>query len=66
MDAAVLGRVCEAFQDFHPYFAPPFARKPWRERSGQYLQGLLVRSQQRRNAENLNVCGALRNMAGKL
>ena len=54
MDAAALERVYEAFQDFHAYFAPAFGRKQWRERSGQYLQGLLVQSEERRNAENLS------------
>ena len=33
---------------------PAFGRKQWRERSGQYLQGLLVQCQERRNAENLS------------
>ena len=54
MDAAVVERVHEAFQDFHAYFAPAFGRKQWRERSGQYRQGLLVQSEERRNAENLS------------
>ena len=54
MDAAALDRVYEAFQDFHDYSAPVFGRKQWRERSGQYLQALLVQSQERRNAENLS------------
>ena len=54
MDAAALDRVYEAFQDFHDYCAPVFGRKQWRERSGQYLQALLVQSQERRNAENLS------------
>ena len=54
MDAADLEVVYEAFQDFHAYFASAFGRKQWRERSGQYLQGLLVQSQERRNAENLS------------
>ena len=44
----------EAFPDFHARFAPVFAHKQSRERSGQYLQGLLVQSQERRNAENLS------------
>ena len=47
MDAAALDRVYEAFQDFHDYCAPVFGRKQWRERSGQYLQALLVQSQER-------------------
>ena len=54
MDAAALERVYEAFQKFHSYFALAFGRKQWRERSGQYLQGLLVQSEERRNAENLS------------
>ena len=54
MDAAALDRVYEAFQDFHDYCAPVFGRKQWRERSGQYLQALLVQSHERRNAENLS------------
>ncbi len=54
MDAAALERVYEAFQEFHAYFALAFGRKQWRERSGQHLQGLLVQSQERRNAENLS------------
>ena len=54
MDAAALEGVYEGLQDFHTYFAPVFGRKQWRERGGQYLQGLLVQSQERRNAENLS------------
>ena len=42
-----LDRVYEVFQDFHDYCAPVFGRKQWRERSGQYLQALLVQSQER-------------------
>ena len=54
MDAAALEGVYEGLQDFHAYFAPVFGRKQWRERGGQYLQGLLVQSGERRNAENLS------------
>ena len=54
MDAADLERVYEAFQDFHAYFAPVFGRRESREHSRHYLQGLLVQSQERRNAENLS------------
>ena len=54
MDVADLERVYEAFQDFHDYFAPAFGRQQWREHSRHYLQGLLVQSQERRNAENLS------------
>ena len=53
-DAAALEEVHEALQDFHAYFAPVFGRKQWRERSRQYLQGLLVQSQERCNTENLS------------
>ncbi len=34
MDAAALERVCEAFQEFHAYFAPEFGRKQWRSAAG--------------------------------
>ncbi len=54
MDAADLERVYQAFQDFHDYFAPAFGRRETREHSRHYLQGLLVQSQERRNAENLS------------
>ncbi len=54
MDAAALERARGSFQEFHAYFALAFGRKQWRERSRQYLQGLLVQSQERRNAENLS------------
>ena len=54
MDAADLERVYEAFQDFHAYCAPVFGRKESRAHSRHYLQGLLVQSQERRNAENLS------------
>ena len=54
MDAAALERVYEAFRDFHDYFAPAFGRKQPRKLSRDYLQGLLVQSEERRNAENLS------------
>ena len=54
MDASALEGVYEGLQDFHAYFAPVFGRKQLRERGGQYLQGLLVQSGERRNAENLS------------
>ena len=53
MDAAALERVYGAFQEFHSYFAPVFGRKESQEHSRHYLPGLLVQSQERRNAENL-------------
>ena len=46
MDAAVLERAYEAFQEFHGYFAP--VRKEARENSSHYLQALLVQSDCRR------------------
>ena len=54
MDAAALQQVYEAFREFHDYFAPAFGRKQSRELSRYYLQGLLVQSGERRNAENLS------------
>ena len=54
MDVASFERVYEAFQDFHAYFSPLFGRRESRERSGDYLQAVLVQSQDRRNAENLS------------
>ena len=50
MDAAALERVYEAFRDFHD----AFGRKQPRKLSRDYLQGLLVQSEERRNAENLS------------
>ena len=54
MDAAALEQVCGAFQDFHAYFSPLFGRRESREHGQNYLQALLVQSQDRRNAENLS------------
>ena len=54
MDAVEFQRVYESFEEFHGFFAPVFGRKQWREHSGSYIQGLLVQSQERRNAENLS------------
>ena len=54
MDAVEFQRVYESFEEFHGFFAPAFGRKQWREHSGSYIQGLLVQSQERRNAENLS------------
>ena len=53
MDTAALERVHDAFQEFQAYFTPAFGRKQPRELSRHYLQGLLVQSGERRNAENL-------------
>ena len=54
MDGASFERVYDNFQDFHAFFAASFGRKQWRERSRNYLQGLLVQAGERRNAENLS------------
>jgi SRSO17 transposase len=45
--------VAAAFATFHQEFAPLFGRTEARERSEQYLRGLLVQQTDRRNAENL-------------
>ena len=54
MDAESFERVYDSLQEFHAFFAASFARKQWREHSGNYLQALLVQDQERRNAENLS------------
>ena len=54
MDAAAFEQVYQDFQEFHAYFGPLFGRRETRERSGHYLQALLVQSGERRNAENLS------------
>lgn len=53
MELAEFERVHETFCAFHAEFAPDFGRKQWRENSQDYLQGLLVQSEERRNAENM-------------
>ncbi len=53
MELSEFGRVEAAFRAFHAEFAPDFGRKQWREHSRDYLQGLLVQSEERRNAENM-------------
>lgn len=54
MDPETLGRTNEAFLAFHAEFAPAFGRKQWRQRSQDYLRGLLVQRAERRNAENVS------------
>ena len=54
MDVAAFERVYESFQEFHAFFAVAFGRRQWREHSKNYLQALLVQSQERRNAGNLS------------
>jgi SRSO17 transposase len=53
MDLQEFERIEASFRQFHADFAPAFGRKQWRERSRDYLQGLLVQSAERGNAENL-------------
>jgi len=54
MDPEQFERVHAAFLCFHGEFAPHLGRKQWRERSRDYLRGLLVQSEERRNAENVS------------
>lgn len=53
MELAEFERVYERFCAFHAEFVGDFGRKQWRENSDDYLQGLLVQAQDRRNAENM-------------
>src|SRR5438034_1582374 len=53
MDQAEFDRVAASFAAFHEEFAPLFGRKEARQRSEQYLRGLLVQQTDRRNAENV-------------
>ena len=53
MDVQEFERVYASFRAFHAEFAPTFGCKQWREHSGDYLQGLLVQAEERRNAENM-------------
>jgi SRSO17 transposase len=53
LDPKELERVEAHFQEFHAHFAPAFGRKQWRERSRDYLRGLLTQASERGNAENL-------------
>lgn len=54
MNVAEFARLEESFRAFHAEFAPSFGRKQWRERSRDYLRGLLVQAAERGNAENLS------------
>jgi SRSO17 transposase len=47
-------RIYDSFCAFHAEFAVDFGRKQWREHGRDYLQGLLVQAEERRNAENLS------------
>lgn len=53
MDEGSFDRVAYTLRAFHQYFAPLFGRPEARQRSAQYLRGLLVQQTDRRNAENL-------------
>jgi SRSO17 transposase len=53
LDLQEFDRLEASFRRFHAYFAPAFGRQQWRERSRDYLRGLLVQSGERGNAENL-------------
>jgi SRSO17 transposase len=53
VDLEAFARIEATFQAFHTYFGPAFGRKQWRERSRDYLRGLLVQASERGNAENL-------------
>lgn len=54
MDVAEFDRLEDSFRQFHAEFAPTFGRKQYRERSLDYLRGLLVQAAERGNAENLS------------
>lgn len=53
MDHAQFERVAASFAAFHQEFAALFGRREARQRSEQYLRGLLVQQTDRRNAENV-------------
>src|SRR5262249_24783567 len=54
MDAEQFERVHQAFLAFHGEFAPHLGRKRWQGRTRAYLRGLVVQSEERRNAENVS------------
>src|SRR5947207_4023085 len=53
MDQDEFDQVAASFAAFHEEFAPLFGRKEARQRSEQYVRGLLVQQTDRRNAENV-------------
>ena len=53
MDEREFRRVAGALRAFHRRFAPLFGRKEARRHGAQYVRGLLVTREERRNAENL-------------
>ena len=54
MDVTEFSRLEASFQRFHAEFSATFGRKQWRERSRDYLRGLLAQAAERGNAENLS------------
>lgn len=54
MDLESFERIGDTFQQFHSHFSPLFGRTEARERSEQYLRGLVVQTKERRNAENVS------------
>ena len=52
MDLQQFERIEASFRQFHAELAPAFGRQQWRERSRDYLRGLLVPAAERGNAEN--------------
>ena len=54
MDLQEFARLEASFRQFHAHFAPAFGRQQWRERSRDYLRGLLTQASERGNAENLS------------
>src|SRR5258708_35833841 len=53
MNLTEFERVAATFRSFHEEFAPLFGRREARQRSEQYLRGLLAQQTDRRNAENV-------------
>jgi SRSO17 transposase len=53
MNVEAFEHVYLSFRALHAEFAADFGRKQWRETSEPYLQGLLVQTEERRNAENM-------------
>jgi SRSO17 transposase len=54
VDLEQFERVHEGFLAFHAEFAPHLGRKQWQQRTLDYLRGLLVQGEERRNAENVS------------
>jgi SRSO17 transposase len=54
VDVEEFDRVYAAFLAFHAEFASHLGRKQWQQRTRDYLRGLLVQGEERRNAENVS------------